>query len=347
MRSNYYFREILIVLIYILSALTNCLLIEAKAIANTAEKLDNHQVEATFRLLQNCVKSRGKLITSGVGKSGIVARKIAATFSSLGLTSLYLNPLDALHGDLGIAESDDVALVISNSGETREILEIAPHLKRRGIKFIGILGNSNSSLHEICDTFLDSSVDRESCPLNLAPTTSTSVALAIGDALAAVWIERENISRIDFATNHPAGNLGKKLTLKTKDLMIPIKKIKYLLPEMGITKIIEYLTRDGIGACCVFDNSATKKLIGLITDGDLRRTLEKNDPKKWSTLKAKAFMTSDPIIIKEEELAIEALRLMENNRKKSISVLPVYDCESNCTGLLRLHDLIQSGLKDY
>jgi len=328
-----------------LSALTNCLLIEAKAIANTAEKLANDQVEATFDLLKNCFKNRGKLITSGVGKSGIVARKIAATFSSLGLTSLYLNPLDALHGDLGIASSNDLALVISNSGETKEILDIAPHLKRRGIKFIGIIGNKDSTLSEICDTFLDSSVDRESCPLNLAPTTSTSVALAIGDAIAAVWIEREKISRLDFATNHPAGNLGKKLTLKAKDLMIPIEKKKNLLPEMDITQIIEYLTRDGIGACCVFERSNSNKLIGLITDGDLRRALKENKPEKWPKLKAKTLMTYDPIIINEDTLAIEALKLMENNRKKSISVLPVLDSDSNFLGLLRLHDLIQSGLK--
>ena len=329
-----------------MSALTNCLLIEAKAIANTADKLDSAQVEATFNLLKSCFKNRGKLITSGVGKSGIVARKIAATFSSLGLTSLYLNPLDALHGDLGIADSNDLALVISNSGETKEILEIAPHLKKRGIKFIGILGNKGSSLNKICDTFLDSSVDRESCPLNLAPTTSTSVALAIGDALAAVWIERERISRVDFATNHPAGNLGKKLTLKTKDLMIPSDEIKFLTPELGILQIIEFLTKDGIGACCVFDNLISKNLVGLITDGDLRRALKENKSEKWSELKAKNLMSNDPIIINEEVLAIDALKLMENNRKKSISVLPVLDKDSKFLGLLRLHDLIQSGLKN-
>ena len=328
-----------------MSALTNCLLIEAKAIALTAEKLDNKQVENSFKLLKRCFKNKGKLITTGVGKSGIVARKIAATFSSLGLTSLYLNPLDALHGDLGIADSNDLALIISNSGETREILEIAPHLKKRGINFIGIIGNKNSSLSTICNAYLDSSVDRESCPLNLAPTTSTSVALAIGDALAAVWIERENISRNDFATNHPAGNLGKKLTLRTKDLMIPLNKIKILNPEMGITEIIENLTKDGIGACCVFDSQNRTKLVGLITDGDLRRTLKKNTTEKWSKLKAKNLMTSDPIIINEEELAIDALKLMENNRKKSIGVLPVFDKKSNFKGLIRLHDLIQSGLK--
>ena len=330
-----------------MSALTNCLLIEAKAIASTAEKLDSNQVENSFKLLKKCFTNRGKLITSGVGKSGIVARKIAATFSSLGLTSLYLNPLDALHGDLGIADSNDLALIISNSGETREIIEIAPHLTKRGIKFIGIIGNKNSTLKTICDTYLDSSVDRESCPLNLVPTTSTSVALAIGDALAAVWIERENISRNDFATNHPAGNLGKKLTLRAKDLMIPFDKIKFLNPEMGITQIIEYLTKDGIGACCVLESNKRKELVGLITDGDLRRTLKENTTEKWSKLKAKNLMTRDPIIINEDELAIDALKLMENNRKKSIGVLPVFDNKSNFTGLLRLHDLIQSGLKDY
>ena len=147
-------------------------------------------------------------------------------------------------------------------------------------------------------------------------------------------------------TNHPAGNLGKKLTVRTKDLMIPINKLKNLSPEMGITQIIEYLTRDGIGACCVFDESNSKKLIGLITDGDLRRALKENNSEQWQELKAKTLMTNDPIIINEEELAIEALQLMENNRKKSISVLPVVDKNSNFLGLLRLHDLIQSGLKN-
>ena len=172
------------------------------------------------------------------------------------------------------------------------------------------------------------------------------MALAIGDALAAVWIEREQISRVDFATNHPAGNLGKKLTLKTKDLMIPYDKIKFLTPELGILQIIEFLTRDGIGACCVFDNLKAKNLIGLITDGDLRRALKENKSEKWSELKAKNLMSNDPIIINEEVLAIDALKLMENNRKKSISILPVLDKDSKFLGLLRLHDLIQSGLKN-
>ena len=327
-----------------MSALTNCLLIEAEAISNTAKKLDEFEVEKAFKVLKNCFKNKGKLITSGVGKSGIVARKIAATFSSLGITAIYLNPLDALHGDLGIATKNDVAILLSNSGETKEIIEIIPHLKSREIKCIGIIGRKNSTIFKECDIFLDSSVDRESCPLNLAPTTSTSVALAIGDALATVWIEREKISKKDFATNHPAGNLGKQLTLQAKDLMVPATSIKFLTPEEDLMQIIEFLTKDGIGACCVSKNKKTKKIIGLITDGDLRRSLKNNSSKEWPKLKAKDLMTHDPITITENMLAIEALKLMENNRRKSIGILPIVNKEMHCLGLLRLHDLIQSGL---
>ena len=327
-----------------MSALTNYLLIEAEAISNTAKKLDEFEVETAFKVLKNCFKNNGKLITSGVGKSGIVARKIAATFSSLGITAIYLNPLDALHGDLGIAAKNDVAILLSNSGETKEIIEIIPHLKSREIKCIGIIGRKNSTIFNACDIFLDSSVDRESCPLNLAPTTSTSVALAIGDALATVWIERENVSKKDFANNHPAGNLGKQLTLQAKDLMIPATSIKFLTPEEDLMQIIEFLTKDGIGACCVTKNKNTKKIIGLITDGDLRRSLKNNSSKEWPKLKAKDLMTLDPITITGSMLAIDALKLMENNRKKSIGILPIVNKEMHCLGLLRLHDLIQSGL---
>lgn len=329
-----------------MSALTNYLLIEAEAIANTAKNLDESEVETAFKILKSCFKNKGKLITSGVGKSGIVARKIAATFSSLGITAIYLNPLDALHGDLGIAAQNDVAILLSNSGETKEIIEIIPHLKAREIKCIGIIGRKNSNIFKACDVFLDSSVDRESCPLNLAPTTSTSVALAIGDALATVWIEREKVSRKDFANNHPAGNLGKQLTLQAQDLMIPSTSIKFLNPEEGLMQIIEYLTKDGIGACCVSKDNETKKIIGLITDGDLRRGLKKHPSNEWSKLRAKDLMTCDPITISKKTLAIEALKLMENNRRKSIGILPIVNKDMICLGLLRLHDLIQSGLSN-
>lgn len=189
-----------------MSALTRCLQEEAAAIALAAERLPEEQVEAALHLLELCASRRAKLVITGVGKSGIVARKIAATFSSIGLMAIYLNPVDALHGDLGVVAPDDLALLLSNSGETDELLQILPHLKRRGTARIALVGRVQSSLAQGCDVVLDGSVDREVCPLNLAPTASTAVAMAIGDALAAVWMERRGISPEDFALNHPAGS---------------------------------------------------------------------------------------------------------------------------------------------
>jgi len=187
-----------------LTALSECLLREAEAISDAANQLDDNQVNNSLNIIENCFKQKGKIIISGVGKSGIVARKISATFSSIGLMSIYLNPLDALHGDLGIAAKGDAAIFISNSGNTEELVEILPHLKKRSISIISIVGNENSQLAFKSDSFLNSYVNREICPLNLAPTASTAVAMAIGDALAAVWMERNNISEKDFALNHPA-----------------------------------------------------------------------------------------------------------------------------------------------
>ena len=186
------------------TALSRCLQEEAAAIAAAANRLGSQQVEAALELLLGCRSRRAKLVVTGVGKSGIVARKIAATFSSIGLTAVFLNPTDALHGDLGIVADDDVALLLSNSGETEELLAILPHLKRRGTGRIALVGRIDSALARGCDVVLDGSVDREVCPLNLAPTASTAVAMAIGDALAAVWMERAVISPEDFAINHPA-----------------------------------------------------------------------------------------------------------------------------------------------
>ena len=204
-----------------MSALTRCLQEESSAIAAAAERLSSEQVEAALALLERCADRKAKLVITGVGKSGIVARKIAATFSSIGLMALFLNPTDALHGDLGVVAPEDVCLLLSNSGETTELLEVLPHLKRRGTGRIAIVGRADSSLARGSDVVLEAGVDREVCPLNLAPTASTAVAMAIGDALAAVWMERRGISPADFALNHPAGSLGKQLTLTAADLMVP------------------------------------------------------------------------------------------------------------------------------
>jgi arabinose-5-phosphate isomerase len=327
-----------------LSALTRCLIEEAAAIAATAQRLDSDQVEAALHLLDQCLERRAKLVITGVGKSGIVARKIAATFSSIGLMAIYLNPLDALHGDLGVVAPDDVTLLLSNSGETQELLEILPHLRRRGTCRIALVGRVESSLARGCDVVLDGSVDREVCPLNLAPTASTAVAMAIGDALAAVWMERRGISPQDFALNHPAGSLGKQLTLTAADLMVPATRLAPLSAVTPLAEVISHLTTDGVGACWVAREGDQERIGGLITDGDLRRALQQHGPQEWDQLTAADLMTADPITITGDTLAIEALQQMERNRRKAIAVLPVVAEDTRMLGLLRLHDLVQAGL---
>ncbi|MFM7264032.1 MAG: SIS domain-containing protein, partial [Cyanobium sp.] len=333
-----------------MSALTRCLVEEAAAIAATAHRLDSAQVERALALLDGCADSRSKLVITGVGKSGIVARKIAATFSSIGLMAIYLNPLDALHGDLGVVAPDDVTLLLSNSGETQELLEILPHLRRRGTSRIALVGRVESSLARGCDVVLDGSVDREVCPLNLAPTASTAVAMAIGDALAAVWMERAGISPEDFAINHPAGSLGRQLTLTVADLMVPAHELPPLAPDAPLPAVISHLTegspsRGSLGASWIQAVDAPSRLAGLITDGDLRRTLQGHGPQEWALITAAHIATSDPITVQPHELAAAALQLMERNRRKAISVLPVVSAsKGGCfVGLLRLHDLIRAG----
>jgi len=327
-----------------MSALTRCLEEEAAAIAAAAQRLPVDQVEAALALLDTCASQRAKLVITGVGKSGIVARKIAATFASIGLMAIYLNPVDALHGDLGVVAPDDVALLLSNSGETEELLQILPHLKRRGTSRIALVGRVQSSLAQGCDVVLDGSVDREVCPLNLAPTASTAVAMAIGDALAAVWMERRGISPEDFALNHPAGALGKQLTLTAGDLMVPVSRLAALQANAPLPEVIAHLTADGVGACWVARKDQPDQIHGLITDGDLRRALQSHGAAEWSDLRAADLMTADPITVHTNTLAIEAIERMERNRRKAIGVLPVVDAERRMRGLLRLHDLVQAGL---
>ena len=327
-----------------LSALTRCLQEEAAAIANAAARLSGEDVEGALGLLERCADRKAKLVITGVGKSGIVARKIAATFSSIGLMALYLNPLDALHGDLGVVASDDVCLLLSNSGETSELLDLLPHLKRRGTARIALVGQADSSLGRGSDVTLEAFVDREICPLNLAPTASTAVAMAIGDALAAVWMERRGISPADFALNHPAGSLGKQLTMTVSDLMVPAENLPPLQAKTKLSDVIGKLTQGAIGSGWVEDPTAPKHLLGLITDGDLRRGLRAHGADQWALLTAQDLMTADPITVTAEMLAVEAIQKMEHNRRKPISVMPVVGANGEFKGLLRLHDLVQAGL---
>ena len=327
-----------------MSLLKPCLDEIAKAITLTANKISKEESEKAILMLMKCSKDKSKLIISGVGKSGIVARKIAATFSSIGLVSIFLNPLDAFHGDLGVVSKRDVCIFLSNSGETKELVELCPHIKNRGAFLIGILGKYSSSIGKQCDIVLDYFIDKEVCPLNIAPTTSTSVTMAIGDALAVLWMERQNISLDDFALNHPSGYLGKKLTITVKDLMINKKEFKPLKVNTKLKDIVLQITKNEYGFGWVEDDKSSGEIQGIITDGDLRRSLNGNDSESWTEIEARDLMTSQPITISSDILAFEALEIMENNHKKPISIMPIIDKNNKFKGILRLHDIIQAGL---
>lgn len=320
------------------------MLMEAKSIINASEKIKEHDIAVILDYLEECKKNKSKLILTGVGKSGIVAKKIASTFCSLGIMSLYLNPLDSLHGDIGIVDKRDLVIVLSNSGETNELLTILPYLSSRGVKIVSILGNDTSTIAKHSQVVLDASVEREVCPLNLAPTASTIVAMAIGDCLAAAWIERSKLSETDFAINHPAGSLGKRLTLKCKDIMLKPGEFDLVQLETAFSDIISSITTYGIGATIVEYQKGLNKIEGIITDGDIRRALQAKKNIDLKNIKAKDIMSNNPVCIDQEELAIIALEIMENNSKGEISILPVVDDNKKILGLLRLHDLIKSGL---
>ncbi|ABB58321.1 KpsF/GutQ family sugar-phosphate isomerase [Synechococcus elongatus] len=312
--------------------------LEAEAIQRAAERADAEAFANATQLIANC---SGKVVLSGVGKSGIIARKITATLLSIGTLSAFLHPCDALHGDLGIVTEQDVVVMLSNSGETDELLAMLPHLQRRQVPIIAIVGNMRSTLARVAAAVLDASVDREACPLNLAPTASTTVALAIGDALAAQVMDYRSVTSEQFAFNHPAGRLGKRLTLKVVDVMHQGEELPLLPPEARFVEVVTAISRGGLGAVPIVE--ADGRLLGLITDGDLRRLLEQTSPAKLDQITAAEFMTPQPIAVEGDLLAYDALHLMEN-RPSQISVLPVVDAAQRCLGLVRIHDLIRSGI---
>jgi arabinose-5-phosphate isomerase len=312
--------------------------VESDAIAQTANRLNPEQVNRVIELLAHC---SGKVVILGVGKSGIIAQKIAATMTSAGTAALYLHPSDALHGGLGIVQQGDVVIVLSNSGETDEIVSMLPHLQNRAAGIVAIVGNLNSTLARRANAVLDASVDHEACPLNLAPTTSTTVALAIGDALAMTLMKVKGLTTDDFANNHPAGRLGKRLTLRVADLMHREGENPTIATGSSWVDVVRAISRGGLGAVCVVEESG--RLAGIITDGDLRRTIEQTDHAALAHLSCDDFMTHKPTVATPELLAFDALQLMEN-RPSQISVLPVVDGEGKCVGLIRVHDIVRSGL---
>jgi arabinose-5-phosphate isomerase len=321
-----------------LTQIQGFLRIECEAIAKTATRLQQDEVERVVQMLARC---RGKIVILGVGKSGIIAQKIAATMTSTGTAAIHLHPSDALHGGIGIINADDVVMILSNSGETDEIIEMLPYLKHRQVPIIALVGKTGSTLARRADAVIDGSVEQEACPLNLAPTTSTTVALALGDALALTLMEVKGLTPDDFAINHPAGQLGKRLTLTVGDLMhsgsdnptIPLGAIW--------VDVVTRISDGGLGAVNVVDDGG--RLRGIITDGDLRRAIQRLDHGALATLRCDEIMTRDPAVAKPGLLAYDALQLMED-RPSQISVLPVVNDERVCVGLIRVHDIVRNGL---
>lgn len=302
--------------------------IEAQAIEGLLDRLDA-RFERALDLLFQC---QGRVVVSGIGKSGLIGRKIAATFTSTGTPSLFLHPAEALHGDLGVLVRDDVLLAISYGGETEEIIQLLETLKRLGVRMVTMTGNPRSTLAAASDVVLDIAVKEEACSLNLAPTASTTAALAMGDALAIALLERRGFSAEDFAALHPAGSLGKRLR-RVEQLMHTGDDIPRVTPSMPMPEVIYEMSRKGLGMTAVVEDS--NKLVGIITDGDLRRVMQKRK-KEALDLTAGECMTKNPVAISKNELAATALRWMEERKITSILVV---DEQHRVEGVVHLHDL--------
>lgn len=306
--------------------------IEAQAVAALIPRLNEDFVRAV-EILYQC---QGRVVLTGMGKSGFIAKKIAATLTSTGTPALYLHPAEGVHGDLGMIVRGDVVVAVSNSGGTTEIVEILPVLKRFGVRLIGLVGNPNSALAKECDVVIDVSVREEACPLNFAPTASTTAALAMGDALALALLDKRGFQTEHLAVFHPGGQIGRRL-LRVGDLMhvgseMPIVSEKTLMRDA----ILEISTKR-LGMTMVVDIKG--RLAGVVTDGDLRRGLE-----KYSNLldrKAGECMTRHPKVIDREELGAQAVQLMEQYK---ITSLPIIDGESRPEGVIHLHDLLEAGV---
>ena len=308
--------------------------IEADAVAALAEKLDS-----TFeKAIDIIFKSKGRVVVTGMGKSGLVGKKIAATLASTGTPAFFMHPAEASHGDLGMVTSDDVIIAISNSGETAELSGLIPFLKRFNVGLIAMTGSRNSTLAKSADVHLDVSVKEEACPLGVVPTASTTAALAMGDAVAVALLVKRGLKQEDFAFFHPGGNLGKKLFIKVKDLMHTGDALPFVSPEADMTKAVVEISSKRLGVAIVSDTS--RKILGVLTDGDIRRGIEKWG-KKFFDMKAGEVMTKNPKTISEEELAVKALSIMETH---SITSLAVPDSNGKAIGVIHLHDILKQGI---
>jgi arabinose-5-phosphate isomerase len=305
--------------------------IEIEGIRAVKDRLD----EQFDRCVQLLYALRGRVIITGVGKSGIVGRKIAATFTSTGSPAIFVHPLEGLHGDVGIVGRDDALMAISNSGETAEITSLVATVKKWGTRIVALTGATSSTLAKMADLVLDSRVPREACPLNMAPTASTTAALAVGDAIAVALMVRRGIREEDFLRRHPGGSLGERLGRKVRDMMLDREVVPEVTSAARVREIVDVINETNLGFALVTKGD---ELLGIITDGDLRRSLLRPDELKDCT--AAQLMTPNPLTIGEDRTAAEALEIMES---KLITALAVLDDRENLTGVIHLHDLLGRG----
>lgn len=309
---------------------------EAEAILELIPRVDA-SFEAAVKLV---MESKGRLIITGMGKSGLIGRKMAATLASTGTPSFFLHPAEGIHGDLGMVTCDDVVMALSNSGETGEVLNILPSLRRIGAKIIAMVGNPNSTLGKDADVVLNVGVSKEACPLGLAPTSSTTACLAYADALALALLECHHFTAKQFAVFHPGGSLGRKLLLTVGSIMHKGEENPVVRGHCTVQEALFVITDKGLGAVSVVGDD--NKLQGLLTDGDIRRGLRKGVD--FLARPVTELMTKTPKTITEDKLAAQALHLMESNIPKPITVLPVVDNEMHVIGLLHMTDLVRQGV---
>jgi arabinose-5-phosphate isomerase len=306
---------------------------EAAAVAALATRLDHGFAAAS----QLCLDCRGRIVVTGMGKSGHIANKIAATLASTGTPAFYMHPGEASHGDLGMIVSEDVVLAVSNSGETTELIAILPLVKRLGVPLIALTGRPDSTLARIATVNLDVSDVQEACPLNLSPTASTTAALAMGDALAIALLDARGFTEEDFARAHPGGNLGRRLLLRVEDLMHTGQAMPTVGEATPLSESLAEMSRKGFGMTCIIDGE--RRVLGVFTDGDIRRVLDRRVDIDRTPIRA--VMTSDCVTAAPELLAAAAIRIMHEHL---ITTLPVVSADRTLVGVLHMHDLLRAGI---
>ncbi|BBJ23951.1 KpsF/GutQ family sugar-phosphate isomerase [Candidatus Nitrotoga sp. AM1P] len=305
--------------------------IEAAAVLALTQRIDENFLQA-LNIILAC---EGRVIVSGMGKSGHIARKIAATLSSTGTPAYFVHPAEASHGDLGMITTKDVFIALSYSGESQELLTIVPVIKRQGARLISLTGNPRSSLAEAADAHLDAAVDKEACPLGLAPTASTTAALALGDALAVALLDAKGFGEEDFARSHPGGSLGRRLLTHVRDIMHSDKGVPAVNQNATLAEAVLEISCKGLGMTAIVDDA--RQVLGIYTDGDLRRTLEKRVD--FATTTISSVMSRNPRSIKPDALAAEAVQIME---QYNISQMLVIDSNNKLVGALNMHDLLRA-----